>query len=229
MDNYQTFNKPRLSANNDLVVYYDARAAEYEKIYDNPERQHDLTRLTAVLQDFFRGNDLLELACGTGYWTQRLALTARSVLATDINSSVLDIARAKSYPNDNVWFRQDDLYQSSIGKTFDGLFGGYIWSHIPLEQLDSFTSRVAQWVAPGGIVAFTDNLFVPGSSTPISHTDAHGNSYQTRQLADGSEHIVLKNFPAPALALEKMARQGIVCEWHPFSYYWLLIGKKTGY
>ena len=41
-----------------------------------------------------------------------------------------------------------------------------------------------------------DNKYVKGSSTPISRTDAHGNTYQTRPLKDGSTHEVLKNFPS---------------------------------
>jgi hypothetical protein len=44
-------------------------------------------------------------------------------------------------------------------------------------------------------VVFLDNRFVPGSSTPIAESDAEGNTYQVRTLADGSTHRVLKNFP----------------------------------
>ena len=40
-----------------------------------------------------------------------------------------------------------------------------------------------------------DNLFVAGSSTPISERDDDGNTYQTRKLRDGTTHRVLKNFP----------------------------------
>ena len=43
-----------------------------------------------------------------------------------------------------------------------------------------------------------DNNYVIGSSTPISRTDANGNTYQARPLQDGSTHEVLKNFPSQA-------------------------------
>ena len=46
-----------------------------------------------------------------------------------------------------------------------------------------------------------DNQYVLGSSTPISRTDAEGNTYQTRPLKDGSSHEVLKNFPTHAQLL----------------------------
>jgi hypothetical protein len=43
-----------------------------------------------------------------------------------------------------------------------------------------------------------DNRYVEGSSTPVTERDAEGNGYQSRKLADGSTHLVLKNFPTEA-------------------------------
>lgn len=235
----------------DLVAYYASRAAEYEKLYEKPERQQDLTRLAAILQDIFRQKNLLEVACGTGWWTQHLALTAGSVLATDINESMLDIARSKYYANNNVRFQRDDIFQSAVEHKFEGLFGGFIWSHIPLEQLDVFVKYIRGRLLPGATLVLLDNLFVPGSSTPISHTDkapiiktdeyyepgssaplSHtdkaGNTYQTRLLADGSEHLVLKNFPSQAFLEEKLAAYGAHFEYKALDYYWLAVCEMPG-
>lgn len=212
---------------NDLVTYYAARAAEYEKLYEKPDRQKDLTRLTTVLQDIFRGKNILEIACGTGWWTQRLALTAQSVLATDINDSMLDIARNKFYARENAAFRRDDFFQSTLEQKFEGLFGGFIWSHILLDQLDHFLEQLRRRVQSGGTVVFIDNLFVSDCSTPISHTDEQGNTYQMRLLSDGSEHLVLKNFPTPDFLAEKMAAMGNNFEYHALDYYWLAV-VRTG-
>lgn len=205
----------------DLIAYYGARAAEYERLYEKWGRQKDLVRLTAILQDVFRDKNVLEIACGTGWWTQRLALTAASVLASDINVSMLDIARDKYFARGNVEFQQDDFYRSAITQTFDGLLGGFIWSHIPLDQLDDFLEQVRRWVPPGGTAIFIDNLFVPGSSTPISHRDAGGNTYQTRYLEDGTEHLVLKNFPERDFLMEKLSRLGTEPEYLTLEHYWL--------
>ncbi|MCK6694667.1 MAG: class I SAM-dependent methyltransferase [Thermoanaerobaculia bacterium] len=210
---------------NDLVSYYAARAAEYEKLYEKPERQKDLIRLTAILQDIFRGQNMLEIACGTGWWTQRLALTAQSVLATDINESMLDIARNKYYARNNITFIRDDIFQSALDQTVEGLFGGFIWSHIPLDQLDGFLTQIRNRVQTGGAIVFIDNLYVPGSSTPVSHSDEGGNTYQTRHLSDGSEHRVLKNFPAPDFLAEKLTTPGNDFEYRALDYYWLAIVK----
>lgn len=213
--------------NKDLVAYYASRAAEYEHLYSRPDRQSDLARLSALLQDVFWKKNALEIACGTGYWTQRLALTAASVLATDINEAMLHIARAKVYPPGRVEFRCDDIFRSAVDQQFDGVFGGFIWSHILLERLDDFIARMRMRIHPGGVLVLADNRYVAGSSTPIAETDPAGNTYQRRSLQDGSEHLVLKNFPAPAFLTDKLTAQGFEVAWQELDYYWLAIGKLS--
>ncbi len=181
--------------NNDLNAYYARRAATYEAIYAKPERQTDLQAIENTLREIFQGKNVLEIACGTGYWTEKIAVSANSVLATDINEPVLEIARSKSYPPEKVRFEQSDLYDLSPGPTTDALFGGFIWSHIPLEELGRFTDKVNSLAGVGGTVVFLDNRFVAGSSTPLAEIDSNGNTYQQRPLPDGSSHLILKNFP----------------------------------
>src|SRR5207302_8191007 len=72
-----------------LPGYYAARAAEYERIYEKPERQRDLARLRELIPAYFAGRDVLDVACGTGYWTQWIAPGARRVTAIDINVETL--------------------------------------------------------------------------------------------------------------------------------------------
>ncbi len=181
--------------NEDLKSYYAQRAAEYEAIYAKPERQADLTAASQILKDLFIKKKVLEIACGTGYWTWQIAQTAAQVFATDINESVLDIARSKQYPFDNVQFIQSDLYELQPGYPAEALFGGFIWSHIKLADLALFTEKVHSLAPSGSTVVFMDNRFVAGSNTPITDEDAEGNTYQKRLLKDGTVFSVLKNFP----------------------------------
>ena len=44
-----------------------------------------------------------------------------------------------------------------------------------------------------------DNAYFEGSSTPISDTDADGNTYQIRKLQDRCQYKVLRNFPTEAI------------------------------
>lgn len=208
-----------------LAAYYARRAAEYERIYARPERQADLAVLRARLAQLFAGRRLLELACGTGWWTQAIAPSAASVTALDFNEAVLDVARAKRYPAGRVTFSSGDAYAlPDRGRIHDALFAGFWWSHVPLARLDDFLAGTVRALAPGALVAFLDNRYVEGSSTALSRTDAQGNTYQLRGLDDGSTHEVLKNFPAEADLVERALRcGGIDACVESLQYFWLLI------
>ena len=54
----------------DLVAYYRLRAAEYDNVYAKPERQDDIAALGERLSELLAGCRILELAAGTGFWTQ---------------------------------------------------------------------------------------------------------------------------------------------------------------
>jgi SAM-dependent methyltransferase len=180
-----------------LIDYYGRRAHEYERIYHKPERQADLARLREHLRRVLTGRRVLELACGTGYWTEAIADAADSILATDASEEVLAVARAKSLDPARVSFALVDAYNPLQQlRDFTAGFAGFWWSHIPRARLNAFLDRFHAALVPGARVVFADNRFVQGSSTPICRTDAAGNTYQLRHLEDGSSHELLKNFPS---------------------------------
>lgn len=201
-----------------LADYYAKRAPEYERIYQKPERQADLRALRAFVAETFSGRSVLEVACGTGYWTQAVARTARSVAATDINDEVLAIARAQQLTN--VAFHRCDAFDLPIKGDFDAGLAVFWWSHLTRAQLREFLRAFHRKLKPGSVVVFIDNIYVEGSSTPISRRDADGNTYQLRKLGDGSTTEVLKNFPTDADIHEALCgiAEQLVVERLP--YYW---------
>lgn len=209
--------------NTDLISYYKERAKEYEKIYSKPERQDDLKTITTILQDSFSGKDIFEICCGTGYWTERIAKTAASVYATDINESVLEIAANKYYINQNVKLGIADIYNYQPPKCFEGVFGGFIWSHIQVQDLTGFLKIINQFALPGGQVVFVDNNYVEGSNLPITYTDEYGNTFQTRKLQNGTDHLVRKNFPTEEFIREKLKGFAGEISFINLKYYWVLI------
>jgi len=179
-----------------LAEYYARRATEYDRIYDKPERQDDLARMRERLSSLLAGRDVLEVACGTGYWTAAIAARARSVLGTDVNEEVLAIARTRPGMGGAVDFRRMDLYAvPDLGRGFDGALAAFWWSHVPRAGLRSFLHAFHGPLLPGARVVIVDNRYVEGSSTPVARRDANGDTWQRRRLDDGSAHDVLKNFP----------------------------------
>jgi demethylmenaquinone methyltransferase/2-methoxy-6-polyprenyl-1,4-benzoquinol methylase len=208
--------------NTNLVSYYQDRAKEYDKIYFKPERQADLQRATEILKEKFKNKDLLEIACGTGYWTEKIAETAKFVLATDINNTVIEIARQKDYPGKNVAFECADIYKFQPDKKYENLFAGFILSHIPLQEIDNFLKAIHNFVLPGGNIVVMDNTFVGGSNHPITRTDEFGNTFQTRKLDNGTVHEVLKNFLSQNFLREKISAFATEIEFIQLEYYWIL-------
>ena len=211
--------------NKNLIEYYKERAKEYEKIYEKPERQEELDRATKILQEIFFDKEVLELACGTGYWTERIAMTARSILATDINEAVIDIARQKIFSKASVNFQVQDIFNLIPEFKYGSLFAGFIWSHIRLQDLDNFLSVVHNCVNPGGTIVFMDNNFVADSSRPITETDKQNNTYQARKLENGKDYLVLKNFPTKADIRGKLGDKARDITFHDLKYYWLVTYK----
>ena len=206
-----------------LLDYYARRAEEYEHIYQKPERQAKLALLKAYLVKLLAGRDVLEVACGTGYWTAHLAPFTRSILATDAAGEVLDMARSKAYPEGRVRFERADAYTlDDIAGRFIAGFAGFWWSHVPKAHLPGFLSTFHGKLQPGARVVFVDNQYVEGSSTPLSATDPAGNTYQERRLADGSRHRILKNFPTEADLRNAVGDAGTNVRYVDFTYYWCL-------
>ncbi|HEY3011754.1 MAG TPA: class I SAM-dependent methyltransferase [Gemmatimonadales bacterium] len=205
-----------------LLEYYARRAREYERIYDKPERAADLRVLTALLQSTLADQHVLEVACGTGYWTERVAQVARTITATDAAPETLDVARQKIYPPGRVRLEIGDAYApGEIAGHFTAAFGGFWWSHIPREKLSRFLAALHCRLGFGARVVFCDNRYVGGSSTPITRVDPAGNTYQRRCLESGEEYEVLKNFPAGG-ELDSTLRNhgGVDISLLELTYYW---------
>jgi demethylmenaquinone methyltransferase/2-methoxy-6-polyprenyl-1,4-benzoquinol methylase len=195
-----------------LVDYYRRRASSYEAIYAKPERQADLAVLRKVIPEKLRGRRVLEVACGTGYWTTRIAAQAASVTAVDLADEPMTIARGKNYDKPPTFVACDAYALPAVLGSFDAAFAGFWWSHIPKKRIPEFLASLHARLEPGARVVMFDNRYVEGSSTPVAETDADGDSWQLR----GSDRV-LKNFPTAAELRERLPGAEVT----ELEYYWL--------
>jgi ubiquinone/menaquinone biosynthesis C-methylase UbiE len=207
----------------DLRDFYRRRAAEYEAIYAKPERQADLRRLEEYIPARLAGRRVLEVACGTGYWTVRVARTAASLVATDAVEEPMRIARSKDYGAHAVRFELADAYRlpGALGR-FDAALAVFWWSHVPRRRIGEFLASLHERLEPGARVLYMDNRYVEGSSTPIAERDGAGDTWQIRRLADGSENRVLKNFPSQAELRADLAPYAASLSYRELPYYWVV-------
>ncbi len=209
-------------ADSSLVDYYRASAPLYDGVYLKPERQDDLREIERWVAEVFAGRRVLEVACGTGYWTRFIAATATSITGLDAAPEMLALARQR-VPIATVRFVTGDAYALANGLgAFDGAFAGFFLSHVPKAKLRPFVSQLNTRLEPGACVLFIDNRFVDGSSSPIDGTDAAGNTYQERRHADGATHRVLKNFLIEEELRSCVEGIGRDIEYRHFQYFWAL-------
>ncbi|MES2128847.1 MAG: class I SAM-dependent methyltransferase [Pseudomonadota bacterium] len=206
-----------------LVKYYADIAQEYDRIYDKEERQDELDELHERVGELLDGHTVLEIACGTGYWTDTLAVAADAVLATDVNPAMLNVARARGLNADVVTFAEADAYDlpESVGQ-YTACFAGFWWSHVKREDQDRFLKQLRAKLGKDVLFVTIDNSFVEGNSTVIARTDLEGNTYQIRTSGKGERYEVLKNYPADSNLRKRFANHAREIRIERLEYYWLL-------
>lgn len=216
------------SASAELRTYYAARAPYYDAVYLKPERRADIAFLSNHLPSRLSGRAVLEIACGTGYWTQHLAPAARRLVATDGTLEPLELARLRP-GTEQVEFALADAYALPAGLgRFDAAFAGLWFSHVPVGARQAFLRSVHARLLPSARVIFIDNGTVQLHDFPIAETDADGNTYQRRTLRDGSVHRVLKNFPQEAELRALVAPIATNVEFRQLDNFWLLEYELAG-
>ena len=193
------------------IDYYRKRASEYDEWffrqgrYDRGEvhRQQWFSEISEVevnLRAAEPSSDILELACGTGLWTQRLAPLATNLTAVDASKEVIALNQ-KRVGSDSVEYVVADLFNWVPSQQFDFVFFGFWLSHVPMEQFTTFWQMVRKALKPNGRVFFVDSLFNQ-ESTARNHIALNQQGYSERKLNDGRSYRVVKIFYEPT-ELEK--------------------------
>lgn len=204
-------------------VYYSERAGEYDQWwlrvgrYDRGDEENgvwfaeqDAVREAFAALDF--SGDVLEIAGGTGIWTEWLASRARQVTVLDgslemiaINSARIDAAGYRG----KVSWQQVDLFEWQPQRQYDAVFMGYFLSHVPSERYDAFLGAIAASLRPGGVLAILDGRRDERSSSPDQPPPPETTEVMTRRLNDGRTFAIVKRYDDPPGLTTALARHGI--------------------
>ena len=203
--------------------FYAKSAANHDRVYDKPERQADLAAMREHLADAVRGHIVLELACGTGYWTTVLAESADSVVATDINPEMIALGKLRGLPADNVSWRVADAraLPDDIG-SYTAVFIGFWWSHVKREEQERFLAHLRSRLGGDITIILLDDVYVEGSSETVARTDMEGNTYQIRVAPDGQRYEIPKTYPSDSALRKKLASSVREIKIVRLEYFWLL-------
>ena len=134
--------------------YYRRRAREYDETAygDLVAARARIARLVAEMEPT---GTVLEIACGTGLWTEALARVAASVTAIDVAPEALAIASHR-VRSTNVSFEVANIFSWQTAARFDVIFFAAWLSHVPESRFEPFWQLLRGLLDEGGRVLFID-------------------------------------------------------------------------
>lgn len=176
-----------------IKTYYKNRASVYEKsmyLKNEVDRIREMKQIGSLLKKLFKQKEIIEVACGTGYWTEVVSRTAKNITATDAVKDVLDIARNKKY-SCAVDFKISDASSLSYrDETFNAGVANFWFSHMLRKDIPKFLEEFHRILKSGSPVFLCDN--VPDTGDGIL-TKKDKDTFKIREL-DGKKYKVIKNY-----------------------------------
>jgi len=213
--------------NDQTLEYYHRRADEYDKIYyrDHLRRQQELAELYTLSAQVLSGRDILDLACGTGFWTRAVSGLTRSITAVDINAAMLKVASAKKYACPVNWVESNVFNLPFEEQRFDGILATFLVSHIKRQDLDRLGQIIRDKLRPGSSIFLADNNLICELQPDLVIGADKINTYKVRLLENGQKYLILKNY------FEKKEVEKIFSSWGRLEnlyykeYYWAMVLK----
>jgi SAM-dependent methyltransferase len=198
------------------IEYYRARAPEYDEWhlrqgrYDRGEEHQrqwadDINQIRQALETARPGGDIVELACGTGWWTEQLLPYSDTLTAVDVSPEVLEINRHR-VKDPSVHYIETDLFSWKPVRRFDFVFFSFWLSHVPAAKFAGFWDMVNDALKPDGKAFFIDSLFTQESTAKDQEIDHRGTA--TRTLNDGREFEIVKEFYDPPELEQNLMNRG---------------------
>jgi ubiquinone/menaquinone biosynthesis C-methylase UbiE len=156
-----------------MTAAYDEVAEQYDGWYTGRPMLDD--PVTIELLGDVSGRRVLDVACGQGWAARWLAAEGARVVALDISSRLLDIARRheRERPLGVAYLRADAQGVPSLATaTFDGVLAN--GALMDIERLDTTVGGVARVLRPGGwfVFSITHPCFhAPHSGEMVDHDD----------------------------------------------------------
>ncbi len=204
---------------NEQIDYYKKRAYEYDQWFMRTGRYDkgtnlnkrwfdEIKELKEILHKFKPNGEILELACGTGWWTTELARYANSITAIDSSHEVLAINKIKLANSDcAITYQQQNLFNWKPQKKFDVVFFSFWLSHIPPLYFENFLTKVSNSLKPNGRLFIIDSLL---EQTATAHDQSFDNNkhINKRKLNNGKEFEIVKIFYEPKILQEYLLKLG---------------------
>jgi SAM-dependent methyltransferase len=205
---------------NEQVIEYYAKSMDIAgQDYEAAGLQDELAGLRGRVQQLLRGHTVLELACGAGYWTGAIAQVCDTLLATDANPGLIDLARQR-LPGDTVrWSVVDALdIPAELGE-FSAVFIGFLWSNLVRDEQERLLAQLRKRAGKDALLVMLDD--VQAEEETIARTDVQGNTFQIFVSPDGGRYELPKNFPSDSALRKRLSPAVREIKIERTEHYWL--------
>jgi SAM-dependent methyltransferase len=190
------------------IAYYRRRAREYDVTSYGEDLEPARVRIIHLLDLLEPRGRVLEIACGTGMWTQELANRTDLLVGVDASAEALVLARER-VPAGEAHLLVADVFEWEPAVRFDAVFMAFWLSHVPRSRWDEFFDRLGDWLLPGGRILIVDEHL---DGQPAERFVATGSDIAIRTLRDGSEHRLVKVYLDPLRLKAQLGALGWVSE-----------------
>jgi len=209
--------------NQQVAKYYALLGEALEDKYLEPDMDEDIDDMSIHLGSVLAGHTVLELGCGTGFWTEVAAESAASVLAVDINASLVDIARERPMTEAKVSFRVADALDlpEDIG-TFSAVLVSFLWSHLNKKEQEQLLATLKKRLGKDVLLVILDDAFVEGFSETIARTEPDGTTYQILTTPDGERIEVAKSYQSDSALRKRLGTAVKEIKIERIEFFWIL-------
>jgi len=209
--------------NQQVAKYYALLGESVEDKYLEPDMDEDIDDMSIHLGNVLAGHTVLELGCGTGFWTEVAAESAQSVLAVDINASLIDIARERPMVEGKVTFRVADALDlpEDIEK-FSAVLVSFLWSHLNKKEQEQLLATLKKRLGKDVLLVILDDSFVEGFSETIARTDADGTTYEILTAPEGERIEVPKSYQSDSALRKRLGNVGKEIKIERVEFFWIL-------
>jgi SAM-dependent methyltransferase len=96
---------------------------------------------------------VLEVGCGTGVFTEYFTASGAQLIAIDISAELLEKARKRNLPVEQVLFKESRFEDCDIDGPFDAVIGSSVLHHLDIEAA---LAKMLNLLKPGGFLCFAE-------------------------------------------------------------------------
>lgn len=127
---------------------YDKIACDYKATDEKPDKKYSMLPTVLDLAGDLSGKKVLDLGCGSGFFTMAFAKSSDNVVGIDNSSEQLKLAKKIKVPN--IEYIEGDIFKTALPHS-DIVLASFVLGYAQNEeQLDDLCSQIFDCLSTGG-------------------------------------------------------------------------------